>query len=59
MDAVVKSLRAWTLPYTIPAVRRNLYDHEGNISKEYQMKFDRMNKLLLAARNTFNFSQVP
>ncbi|HEX9502985.1 MAG TPA: NADPH-dependent FMN reductase [Patescibacteria group bacterium] len=53
MDAVAKSLRAWTLPYAIPAVRSSLYDHEGNISKEYQMKFDRMNKLLLAARNTF------
>lgn len=53
MDAVAKSLRAWTLPYAIPAVRRNLYDHEGNMSKEYQMKFDRMTNLLLASRNTF------
>lgn len=52
MDAVAKSLRAWTLPYSIPAVRSHLYDHAGNLSKEYQMKFDRMTNLLLATGNT-------
>ena len=52
MDAVAKSLRAWTLPYSIPVVRRSLYDDKGNIAKEYQMKFDRMTSLLLASKKT-------
>lgn len=48
MDAVAKSLRSWTLPYSIPIVRGNLYDREGNIATEYQEKFDRMVNLMLA-----------
>jgi len=48
MESVAKALRAWTLPYCIPAVRRLLTDEStGNITEEYSRKFDLMTKLLV------------
>ncbi|RKD92602.1 NADPH-dependent FMN reductase [Mangrovibacterium diazotrophicum] len=47
MDSVAKALRAWTLPYCIPAVRRLLTDPETNeFTEEYQNKFNLMAQLL-------------
>ena len=46
MDAVAKSLRAWTLPFTIPIIRKDFYGLEGNITEVYKNKFDKMVKLL-------------
>ncbi|MEH6308786.1 NADPH-dependent FMN reductase [Olivibacter sp. CPCC 100613] len=47
MDAVAKSLRAWTLPYTIPVVRNDLFDTAGNLEPLYKEKFNLMSRLLL------------
>ena len=48
MDSVAKALRAWVLPYCIPAVRRLLTDSDtGNITAEYSKKFDLMTRLLV------------
>lgn len=47
MDSVAKALRAWTLPYCVPIVRRLLIDPETNtFTEEYQHKFDLMTQLL-------------
>ncbi|MCW3467167.1 NADPH-dependent FMN reductase [Chitinophaga nivalis] len=48
MDAVAKSLRAWTLPLTIPIIKSQLYDapQNGVISSGYKNKFDTMVQLL-------------
>ena len=46
MDSVAKALRAWTLPYSIPVVRGQLYDDARDITAEYQKKFDLMIRLL-------------
>ena len=48
MDSVAKALRAWVLPYCIPAVRRLLTkDQSGSITEEYIGKFNLMAKLLV------------
>ncbi len=47
MDAVAKSLRAWTLPYAIPIARSHLYEEEYTLSAEYTTKFERMITLLI------------
>ncbi|HKJ41070.1 MAG TPA: NAD(P)H-dependent oxidoreductase [Sunxiuqinia sp.] len=47
MDSVAKALRAWTLPYCIPAVRRLLRDEStGEFTEDYQHKFNLMTQLL-------------
>lgn len=51
MDAVAKSLRAWTLPYSVPIARKALYDQEGEFSEEYRQKFDQMVKLLSSSKH--------
>jgi arsenic resistance protein ArsH len=51
MDSVAKSLRAWVLPYSIPIVRGVLFDKEtGNISLDYQKKFNQMTQLLTGSK---------
>ncbi|MDV6170088.1 NADPH-dependent FMN reductase [Flavobacterium sp. DG1-102-2] len=47
MDAVAKSLRAWSLPYSIPVVRRLLFTESKTVSEEYETKFDIMLKMLV------------
>ncbi len=48
MDSVAKALRAWVLPYCIPAVRRLLTkDNSRDFSEEYIGKFNLMAKLLV------------
>lgn len=46
MDAVAKSLRAWTSPYSVPIQRKDLFDDNGNISHPYQERFGRLLHLL-------------
>ncbi len=48
MENVAKSLRAWTLPYSIPIVRGELYQaSNGNISAEYNRKLNKLVDMLL------------
>lgn len=51
MDAVAKSLRAWTLPYSVPIARKSLYDDQGEFADEYRQKFDQMVKLLANSKH--------
>ncbi|OQP42756.1 NADPH-dependent FMN reductase [Niastella yeongjuensis] len=46
MEAVAKSLRAWTLPYSVPAKRDELFDERGNVSEAYQHRFGLLLRLL-------------
>ena len=46
MDAVAKSLRAWTAPYSVPIQRKDLFDNEGKISPPYEERFGRLLHLL-------------
>lgn len=47
MDAVAKSLRAWTLPFSVPIQWSELYDDQGNISAHYQERFQLLLQLLI------------
>lgn len=47
MDNVAKSLRAWVLPYTIPIVRKELFDPQSEaVAEIYQHKLEKMLHLL-------------
>ena len=46
MEAVAKSLRAWPLPYSVPAQRHELFDASGEVSAKYQERFRLMLQLL-------------
>ena len=51
MDSVAKALRAWALPYCIPAVRRLLIDElSGDFTEDYQKKFNLMIQLLTGSK---------
>ncbi|HLS94912.1 MAG TPA: NADPH-dependent FMN reductase [Sphingobacterium sp.] len=47
MDVVAKSLRAWTLPYSVPIQKKDLFDAEGSVSPEYEQRFQLLINLLL------------
>lgn len=47
MDAVAKSLRAWTLPYSVPIQRFELFDENGNISDNYKGRLAILLQLLV------------
>jgi arsenic resistance protein ArsH len=55
MDAVAKALRAWTIPYTVPLVKNQLYTdvHRRELSVEHTRKLDRLVTLLDNARQSF------
>lgn len=42
MDAIAKSLRAWTLPFSVPILKRELFEDIGSreISSDYKRKLD-------------------
>lgn len=44
MDMVAKSLRAWTIPFSVPVIRSALFDQEDStkISALYSDKFDKL-----------------
>lgn len=50
MDSIVKALRGWTLPYTIPMVRSQLTTtiNSNSISPYYKNKLDRLIDLALS-----------
>lgn len=50
MDNVAKALRAWVLPYSIPIVRKDLFDGE-EISELYKHKLEKMVCLLNESKN--------
>lgn len=47
MENVAKSLRAWVLPFSIPAMQRLLIDEHGMLSDEYARKIDLMVSMLM------------
>ncbi|WP_422354924.1 NADPH-dependent FMN reductase [Roseivirga pacifica] len=51
MDSVAKSLRAWTLPYSVPIQRNQLFNAEGGISEGYKNRFQIMLDLLVKGPN--------
>lgn len=51
MDTVAKSLRAWTLPYSVPIQRSELFDAEGTVLPAYQQRFEILLKLLIEGPN--------
>jgi len=51
MEAVAKSLRAWTLPYSVPAKKNELFDEHGNVSAAYQQRFCLLLQLLTHGPN--------
>lgn len=50
MDNVAKALRAWVLPYSIPIVRKDLFE-EGEISELYRNKLEKMVRLLKESKD--------
>ena len=50
MDAVAKALRAWTLPYSLPIQRPELFDEKGNVSPKYEQRFDLLLQLLVKGK---------
>jgi arsenic resistance protein ArsH len=51
MEAVAKSLRAWTLPYSVPVKKNELFDGHRNISTAYQQRFSLLLHLLTHGPN--------
>lgn len=50
MDAVAKALRAWTLPYSLPIQRPELFDEQGTLSAKYVQRFDLLLQLLVQGK---------
>lgn len=52
MDNIAKSLRAWTLPYSVPLVKADLYKEvtEGHFSKISSERLDRLITLLVSSK---------
>ncbi|MFZ4860802.1 NADPH-dependent FMN reductase [Sphingobacterium sp. Mn56C] len=46
MDAVAKALRAWTLPFSVPIQRGDLFTPEGTLTQKYQERFTLLTQLL-------------
>ena len=47
MDSVAKSLRAWSLPYSVAIQKKDLFQDQGAITFAYRERFDRLVDLLL------------
>lgn len=49
MDAIAKSLRAWTLPFSVPIARSGLYEEgqSGVISPEYKRNWTSLIKIAI------------
>lgn len=47
MDAVAKSLRAWTAPYSVPIQRFKLFDKDDIITDNYKERLDILMQLLM------------
>jgi len=44
---VAKSLRAWTVPYSVPIQRFDLFDENGVISDNYRGRLEMLMQLLI------------
>jgi len=55
MDAVGKALRAWTVPFSVPIQRNDLFESDGKISRRYQENFQLLLQLLLLGPNKVPF----
>lgn len=51
MDAVAKSLRAWTSPYNVAIQRSDLFEEDGKISSRYQQRFQLLLQVLVEGPN--------
>lgn len=51
MDAVAKSLRAWTAPLSVPIQRKDLFDGQGHISPFYRERFQLLLQVLTTGPN--------
>ncbi|WP_246076914.1 hypothetical protein [Pedobacter ureilyticus] len=54
MDMIAKSLRAWTIPFSVPIIKSELVDHTrvGEISAKYKAKLDLLVKLAATKKIT-------
>lgn len=52
MENIVKSLRAWSAPFTLPIVRKDFFDpvHIGNISFDYSEKLNLLIQLAISRK---------
>lgn len=55
MDAIAKSLRAWTLPLSVPIVKSGLFESTGSreISSAYKCKLDLLMNIAITRTSTF------
>ncbi|OOG18583.1 NADPH-dependent FMN reductase [Sphingobacterium sp. CZ-UAM] len=55
MDAIAKSLRAWTLPFSVPIVKRELFGNSGSkeLSSNYSCKLDLLINIATTRTATF------
>lgn len=49
MEQIAKALRAWVLPYSIPATQRSLINEVGELQEEYKKKLKLMLELMMAS----------
>ncbi len=47
MDAIVKALRAWPLPYSVPIQRKDLFLENGQIDTKYEERFRLMLDIMM------------
>ncbi|MFD1768294.1 NADPH-dependent FMN reductase [Sphingobacterium suaedae] len=47
MDVVAKSLRAWTLPYSVPIQKKDLFESDGYVTAPYAERFNLLVRILL------------
>lgn len=54
MDIIGRALRAWTIPFSVPIVRNELYNKKDptQIDQEYQSKLDQLVNIALTKRIT-------
>lgn len=57
MEAVAKALRAWTLPYSVPVKKDDIFETgTRDLKPEFSARLDQMNKLLITASGKFGLS---
>lgn len=49
MENIAKALRAWVLPFSIPATQRSLINEVGEMNEEYKKKLKLMLELMMAS----------
>lgn len=55
MDAVAKALRAWVLPFSVPAIKPSLFEKDSLLlTGFYKTKFDQLISMLAASKSTLS-----